>query len=466
MEGIFSFKTLKKRKASLVFWLVIFMLSVIFFILNELYPIYLDDWAYAFNYMNGEPIKSFRDIFDSQYTHYNEWGGRNVVHSIVQLLLWMGVFFGDLLNTLAYILMVSLIYFIVNKNNRVNIPVFLFINILIWFTLPTISQNILWITGSANYLWGFLIVLFFLYPFISYYYKQDNEYGNLKCILIFLYGIIAGWTNENIVVSIIFFLIGMFILLKIQKKPIPNWMIFGLIGTILGFAVMMASPGNFNRNKMELIAVHKITEVTFSFYFYRFVTVAKLTLVYLLYPLAIYAITLFLFWRKGMARRKKEVLSLSLLFFLASGVATLAMSGSPIFPERTWFGIIILMIIAIMILYSNIDFSSQTMMIANYTVLAVALLAYVVAVSGGYFELKRFRATMDRREQQIEIEIKKGMQDILIVDTLFEEKPLLKKLDLRDWLIYEREGNAKRYGKYYGVNSIRIYDAEEVNKEK
>lgn len=448
------------------FALGILFVLLFFFALNRLYPAYLDDWYYCFkytNYTNGEEIKSFWDILEGQYKHYFAWGGRSVVHTIAQFLLWIGSFWADVLNTIAYVALVLIIYAIANRSNKANVSVFILINVLIWFTLPSFSQNLLWITGSANYLWGCLIVFAFLCSFVSYYYTYKEKKGWLRNACFLLGGITAGWTNENVVVAMLFIIVGIIILLKIEKKPIPQWMIFGFIGAVIGFAIMFLAPGNFLRNKHELLMTHKMTEITPSFYFYRFVTVTKLASVYLLYPVLIYLASLALFWKMGIEDRKKKTLLLSFLFFVSSILATIAMSGSPVFPERAWFGILVLMITAIAILYANVDLSSSIVKIANSLLMLILIGFFAASAVVSFSELQSFRETFDRRERLIKEEIVKGKKDIVIIDTLFKEKnSKLTVLDLRDWLIYERDGWADRYGKYHGVESIRIYDSEEV----
>ena len=465
-EKLSLLKSSKAGTQSVLLILTVLFLGLFFFILNRLYPAYLDDWFYFFNYSNGEPIRSFCDIIEGQYEHYFTWGGRNVVHTIAQFLLWIGSFWSNVLNTLVYLLFVLLIYFIANKNNKVNISTFILITILIWFTLPTFSQNILWITGSANYLWGCLIVMGFIYPFISYYYTQRKKQGIVRNISFLLIGIVAGWTNENVAAAMIFLIIGLIILLKVRKIAIPLWMIFGFAGAVIGFAIMVLAPGNYERRAHELWVVHHMKEITPSFYFYRFVTVAKLSYAYLLYPVIIYAASLVLYWKKGIEDKKKETLYLSLLFFLSSVIATLAMSGSPIFPERAWFGIIILLIVAIVILYANLDFSSSILKATNYAIFTILLSVFIISGFISYSDLKAFRDTTDRRERLIKEEIEKGKKDIIITDVLFEEKEsALMVLNLQDWLIHEREGWAERYGKYHGVKSIRINEHVKESEE-
>lgn len=433
---------------------IITLIGAFFLMLNLLYPVYLDDWHYSFNLVEGGRIDSLWAILKSQYVHYFDWGGRSVLHTIAQILLWMGKPWSDIFNTLAYISLVSIIYLISNKGNKTNSILFIYINVFIWFTLPSLSQNLIWTTGSANYLWGGLLVFWFLYYYVSYYLNNKVNSSGYKTIGISILGVFAGWTNENVGVALIFFLIGLLILLRYQKKKIPVWMIAGLIGAIVGCAVMILAPGNAIRSKNDLWVAHQLTETDLSFYFYRFVTVLKLTYQHLLIPCIIYLALLIVYWKKAKTEQKKEKLLLSLLFLATAAVATIVMSGSPMFPERAWFGIIILLITGAMILYANIDLSDVKLVSINGIVFIVILAIYIFSCKVSYEELEKFSDVCEHREKIIEAEKNKGIQDIVVADSEFKEKdsPFVV-LDLHDWMMID-PGWDKRVGRYYGVNTV------------
>ena len=105
-----------------LFVVVLFCIGVTIHFFNYLFPLHADDWAYSFKEVlvdygfpsSNEKIASFKDILESQYVHYVNWGGRSVVPFIAQFLLWIGTPFNDILNTLAYVMLICSIYFICN----------------------------------------------------------------------------------------------------------------------------------------------------------------------------------------------------------------------------------------------------------------------------------------------------------------------------------------------------------------
>ena len=443
------------KNITLIFSVI--LISILFYLLNRHFLPYMDDWGYTFVSTGKRPQNIF-EIFQSEYNQYMIWGGRSVVHVIARILLWIGEIWSDILNTIAYVGLVLLIYFNANVKKSANVWLFFLINILIWFFLPSLSQDVLWITGSANYLWGSLIVIGFMAIYVSHLFQKTEKDSILKCFIVLLGGVIAGWTNENMGIALIFFLICLLAYLKYYKERIPKWMIFGLLGAIIGYTVMMLSPGNAYRSQSEFMLIHKINEVPISFYFYRLVTVVKYSCVHLLYPVLIYVCVMALYLWKGEKDKdkNKRFLFLSLLFLCSSVVATVVMSGSPSFPDRAWFGIIVLFITSIVVLYANIDFSDLRLRIGNYVVLSTAILIYLISFSESYSELLRFEKVCQHRDKLADDAIGKGIKNIVIEDTLFiqKESPLVV-LDLKDWLILDG-GFGQRYGRYKGVESINI----------
>ena len=62
----------------------------------------------------------------------------------------------------------------------------------------------------------------------------------------FLWGVIAGWTNENTICWVIVALV-LFIVPHRKSKNMEKWMYFGLAGLITGYALLMLAPGNMVR---------------------------------------------------------------------------------------------------------------------------------------------------------------------------------------------------------------------------
>ncbi|MFV0418071.1 MAG: DUF6056 family protein [Dysgonomonas sp.] len=150
-------------KSKILLTLIALTIFVIIYVFNTLYPLYSDDWIYSFRFENSfldlshslVSISDLSDIFESQYNHYYSWGGRSVVHFIDQILLWINPTLADFFNSIAYIGFIYIIYRISNSDKDRSIGVFILVACLSWLCMPQLVSNVFWITGSANYLWGY-----------------------------------------------------------------------------------------------------------------------------------------------------------------------------------------------------------------------------------------------------------------------------------------------------------------------
>lgn len=431
--------------------------------LNYYFPLFNDDWLYSFVFgRNTDRISGFSDVIESQFNHYFTWGGRSVAHTIAQSLLYIGETWADILNSIAYVVLITLIYSIVNFRRQINIFLYIGISTLIWFFAPDLMICIAWLTGSANYLWGCMLVISIIYPYAIYYLKYDNteeRKENLaKCALFLFSGIIAGWTNENLVAGLLTFLFLFILLLKYEKKAIPKWTIVGFIGVAIGCFIMLSAPGNFIRNKIELSTIHGIAngKPELSYYYYRMVSVTKAFLVYGIAPAILYALTAVMHWKWGKKESKQAVFRLSLLFFFMAIVSTVVMAAAPIFPERVWFSIIVLMILASLLLYMNLDFSFKPIYIANY-ILGIPIC--ILFLTSYFFSLKdaiRLRDTFDKREKYIIEGKKNGVENFILYDRFFPKDYPFFTQKVYDIPHLENNLWENAYSKYYNIESIKI----------
>ncbi len=413
-----------RKKKSILLCIAIVLTFAGIYALNYFFPLYTDDWKYAFVYgRDSDRVAGFLDVLESQYYHYFHWGGRSVAHTIAQSFIYIGEQWAGLLNSLAYVTLVTLIYLIADYRRKVNPFLYAGISILVWFFVPDLMVCIAWLTGSANYLWGCMLVVSVTVPPYCMYYLKYKEPDKKKdsigrCILFIFCGILAGWTNENLVAGLLTFLFIYILLLKYERKAIPKWVISGFIGVVIGAVFMLAAPGNFIRNKIELETIHGITpdHFSYSYYFYRLVSVIKAYLVYGIWPTIIYLFSLLLFWKKGEMDNKRNVLRLSLLFFFMAMISMLVMAGAPIFPERVWFGIIVLIIIATALLYTNLNFEYKLIKVSNYVVWIPFIIFFLVSYTLSLKDTIRLSETFEFRETYILEEKKKGIEEFILYD--------------------------------------------------
>ena len=452
-----GFKTILLEQKYIVLTSILLFFGI--YGLNHYFPITLDDWTYSMT-AEGNRV-GFSDIIPYQYVHYFQWGGRSVVHAIAQFMLAAGVFWGDIINSIGYIVLVVTIYYIANKGNKSNLSLFVGINLLIWFLTPALIENVFWITGSANYMWGTLLILLFLSFYCSAYLTGKSNDSWIKACAMFFLGIIAGWTNENMAVAMIFFVICLIMLAKKEKQTLHKWMVLGLIGAIVGCAFMLLAPGNYIRNAGELSNLNSGgTEPIYMFYVYRFTSILKMSTWYALIPTVIYAIFLFLYFKFKKKYSNKKILFLSLLFAFTAGVGTLAMTGAPTFPTRVWFAILIFLFIATGLLYANLDFSILFIKRSLYSIIGVASLVFIYSYWLSLEDFKRIHGIWAERDRIVLAEKQKGIKDIIIYGRFNASESILVRPKTGDIPLDSIEWMQNAYGNYMGVNSVKIFDLE------
>lgn len=366
----------KKINWSLIFDIIILLL---FWQLNAQTPLLADDYEYAFIYTSPQeqavstsdlqPITNLNDILVSQTSHYLKWGGRSVVHFIVQLFMMPsspGKALFNFCNAVVFVILINLAIFHATgknpltfhgKNHHLLLKLFFIFGL--WFLLPRFGENVLWLTGSINYLWGITLILTFMIPYR--YFFTTNKMMNwqqklphwLTRSIFFIFGLLAGWTNESASFALIIFL-AVIIFLDFKDKSIcfrhrpynfPG-AISGLIGALSGFCFMILAPGNFARATYfpspDFILWRWFKNLlksylSFSTYFTVLIAllVVGITVIYIL----------------QVKPKKKSCLSLfkdSGLYFLLCLASIFAMTISPIFPLRAWFGSIVFLLISLL----------------------------------------------------------------------------------------------------------------------
>lgn len=229
---------LNKKK---IFICSIIITFLVMLTLNNLTPLLADDYEYLYK------TKSWMTILIDEYNQYMTWTGRSVVHIIARifLLLPKGIF--NVFNALAYTIVTYLVYRLTlqKQDEKYNSFRFVIIQVLFWLFIPAFGEVFLWETGSANYLWGSLIILSFLYV----YHKEIIEEHvftktKLMIFLMFALGILAGWCNENTSGGALLIVLGYLGWQFYTKRKLSLWMFTGVAGNAIGLALMALAPGN------------------------------------------------------------------------------------------------------------------------------------------------------------------------------------------------------------------------------
>jgi hypothetical protein len=340
---------------------ILFLLAVLFFgaaifVLNVKTPFQWDDFRLTqiWPNENGLKVKDFHDILVSQYNHYYTWGGRTLVHIVAQYLVFIAPVKADILNTLVYLLYIALIYYHIKGKGKHDLLLFAGVNFLVYLFQPVFGETILWLTGSANYLWGTSFILLFMLPYRLYDGQRPLKYTLLKSAGMLLLGVIAGWTNENTAAAMLLMTVAFVWFYHSQKWKVPAWTIAGLIGAIAGYLFMILAPGNFFRAELR---TGGMTMDLFHLS-YRALTSTELLFQYLGILNLLGFILLLLFKRhadKDTSYSRNKFLIAA--YFTGAMTSVYIMLFSPFFPPRAWFGAATFNIIAFGLIVKNLNYT-------------------------------------------------------------------------------------------------------------
>lgn len=243
-------------------FLILLATFLFFCVLNYLMPLaFGDDYLYAFVWQ-GKPmfepltedairVSSFRDLVTSQICFYSTWSGRIVNNTLAQLFVWAGKDVFNVANAFACILLVMELYWCANRGKVslcFNEKMICFLILLFWMFTPAFPSVVFWLVGACHYLWPAMLLIGFLIPYIRKYYSFEETVADISSFssVMFLFGTIAGCTNENSICWIILIL-TVFLFANRKSRINEFWMYSGLTGLVLGYAILMLAPGNYVR---------------------------------------------------------------------------------------------------------------------------------------------------------------------------------------------------------------------------
>ena len=223
---------------------------------------YGDDYVYAFIWPGQsmyiplpetvERVSAFSDLLKSQWLHYLTGNGRLPAHMLVQFFLWQGKNIFNIINSFVFVLLLLEIYWISDKGrvsfNNLQAVILCGIFFSLWAFTVNFGGVFLWVAGACNYLWMSALLLSFLIMYVRKYFQMNttiirSSYGKY---LLFFWGILAGWTNENTVCWIILIL-GLWLFKNRKETGVEAWMWYGLAGLCTGYMLLIFAPGNMVR---------------------------------------------------------------------------------------------------------------------------------------------------------------------------------------------------------------------------
>ncbi len=241
-------KKLFPNPSSLIPIIIIF---AVMFALNYLMPLHRDDYDYSMIWGTKIHVNSISDVFESTYQHYLLHGGRFFTVFCLNFFLWLGKFPFDVANAILFTALVILIYFHARREIKLDEPIILAVTgILTWLSLPHFGEVAVWKSGSTVYLWSAIPVFLFLLPYNLKLAGKFNLRGKIFIVAMFLLGLIAGCSVENLGVTVTL-LTGAITFYLCKKKLPSTWAAAGSLGNLIGVIILIVAPGNYVRYDVQ-----------------------------------------------------------------------------------------------------------------------------------------------------------------------------------------------------------------------
>lgn len=232
------------KRHDLIYWGVLVAAFAVMVVMNVLTPYREDDMAFCMVEGEWTPVKSLTDLLRSHITHYANTNGRlaDLVPELFAGLLGKGIF--NVVNALVFVVMAHLLS-LLSTGRRSLLAVSCFLA-MVGTCYPIPGETMLWMAGSANYMWAITLSLLLVYVLQRY---QGQHFGWIGGIGVFTGALVAGGFNEATSLG---FLGGMMLYYAFNRNLIDRRVIVAIAGYMTGIMLIVGSPGAWNRMATDL----------------------------------------------------------------------------------------------------------------------------------------------------------------------------------------------------------------------
>lgn len=229
------------------YWGVMALACAAFLVMNVFTTLKEDDLAYALVEGAWTPIGSLADVLRSHAVHFANSNGRiaDLLAVLFDGLLGKTAF--NVLNTLVFALMAHLLALLSTRRRSI-MALALFLAV-VGTCFPVPGETMLWVAGSCNYLWAITASLAVVYWLLR---RRGRSLGWTEGVLLLLASWVAGAFNEATSFG---FLAGLILYYVLNSHQRDSRVAVALLGYALGVALIVASPGAWQRAADGGIAV-------------------------------------------------------------------------------------------------------------------------------------------------------------------------------------------------------------------
>ncbi|MCR5501771.1 MAG: DUF6056 family protein [Lachnospiraceae bacterium] len=460
--------TKQSKKALFIGALILAFLSVALY--NFLTPYLSDDLFYLAQLREAH---SLTDLLRFNAREYITNNCRFVDQFLMRLMFWFGnKAYSNIINSAVFAGLILLIFQNVRTKKKYDTFVILMIFLLLWKYLVDFGDTVLWVAGTAGYLYGIMWILGFVTYYRSLLNRPQLKRPVLSVILLILLGIAAGMANENTSGGG-FLLILIFTLNKIAnnrqcgikiRDSIRPYMIAGHLSILLGLGLLVLGPGAQSRKEVVDRGTYEgITAIASHIY--------KITLsireLFLSLLVMIAALILILAIQKKWKSFSDLRNDPGIVFLTVAVIVCYVMAVIEPASNRVYFGASVFFIIAFVNLLQEMDLSEQYCRFLKYLPVTLLALWFVFAYLENAVNLARILREENERCAILEQAADENdfYQDVVVPQYRPDwENPYTTayKNDMTNdatyWINTFYEG-------YYGINGINAVPYEEWEKE-
>ena len=450
---------MSQKHRKVLFYILVAAAFVSVFIYEYLTPLMSDDLVYLDAVLKA---RRFSDLFSQELNHYLYHTGRSIAHIILRIFLYIGSdLLFDIVVTIVCITLTLLIYLNVCDRKSYNIRSYALALAFVWFCNPRIADTLFWEDGTCNYLFT-TVIIFGMVTVYRLGLLEKISPGKSAVVWMFIWGIFAGWCNENTSGGLILFMaIELIFLVRTKgKSAVRPWMFTGLAGTLIGFVIQIASPANFARSEVTA-ANHTGIMALFE----RFLKITNALYEYYIIPIVMVAVILvflaYLYSDKALFFQKTAPIIFFTFLFFATSYALIMV---PFAEPRAYFGGSIFLMIAILTGVEQLIGQRELLFGAIFTAVAVVCgLIFVFTYFEGGANLIRIRRELIERDELFTEMAENGVTEayVPILSPEWETRfSLAHRVDVKedpnDWINII-------YADHYGFESVMGIDRETWN---
>ncbi|MBR5725194.1 MAG: hypothetical protein IKX56_00500 [Muribaculaceae bacterium] len=230
---------MSRRWHDAVYWGIIVLACVVFWVMNCLTPLKEDDMAFTLVEGEWRSIDTLLDVLRSHLHHMTNTNGRlaDLVPELFCGLLGKGAF--NVCNALVFGLLAHLLSLLSTHRRSILAVTFFFAAVGTCFPVP--GETMLWVAGSANYMWAVTLSLLLVYCLQRWHGKRLT-WGHATLLL--LLSVIAGGFNEATSFG---FFGGLCLYYVFNPRRFDRRAVVALVGYLIGILFIVTSPAAWDR---------------------------------------------------------------------------------------------------------------------------------------------------------------------------------------------------------------------------